>query len=150
MVLRALSATALAFSISVAWRWKAIYCNQRMELSGFPRTKRSKSSADWGCRVGSIRAASSLESSFSALCFSRSLFCLVCFFVLKGNKTKEEGNDDWNSSDATRFDIRGVTCLIAWSLKAALKEAIDFLQKRYNLEQLTWLALSWSTLSTVT
>lgn len=80
IVLSALSATALAFSISVAWRWKAMYCSQRMELLGLLSTRRSKSSADWGCRLGSIRAASNLHSSFSFFCFSSSFSFFVCFF----------------------------------------------------------------------
>lgn len=80
IVLSALSATALAFSISVAWRWKAMYCSQRMELLGLPSTRRSKSSADWGCRLGSIRAASTLQSSFSFFCFSSSFSFFVRFF----------------------------------------------------------------------
>lgn len=83
IVLSALSATALAFSISVAWRWKAMYCSQRMELLGLPSTRRSKSSADWGCRLGSMRAASTLQSSFSFFCFSSSFSFFVFFFSWK-------------------------------------------------------------------
>lgn len=90
IVFSALSATALAFSISVAWRWKAMNCNQRMELSGLLRTKRSKSSAVCGCRLGSIKAASSLESSFSACCFSSSCFFFVCFLALKEERGERE------------------------------------------------------------
>lgn len=86
IVLSARSATALAFSISVAWRWKAMYCSQRMELLGLLSTRRSKSSADWGCRLGSIKAASNLQSSFSFFCFSSSFSFFVCFFSCKSKK----------------------------------------------------------------
>lgn len=86
IVLSARSATALAFSISVAWRWKAMYCSQRIELLGLLSTRRSKSSADWGCRLGSMRAASNLQSSFSFFCFSSSFSFFVCFFSWKSKK----------------------------------------------------------------
>ena len=80
MVLSALSATARAFSISVACRWKAMYCSHRRELLGELSTSRSKSSADSGCRPGSISASSRRDSSFSAFCFSSSLSFLLFFF----------------------------------------------------------------------
>lgn len=79
MVLRARSATARAFSISVACRWKAMYCSHRMELFGELSTSLSKSSADSGCRLGSISASSMRDSSFSAFCFSNSLSFLLFF-----------------------------------------------------------------------
>lgn len=106
IVLSALSATALAFSISVAWRWKAMYCSQRMELLGLLSTRRSKSSADCGCRLGSIRAASNLQSSFSFFCLSSSFSFFVRFFSWKNIK---EGTS-WGNRQAQLKHTQAPVC----------------------------------------
>lgn len=69
MVLRALSATARACSIWVAWRWWAMYWSQSRELLGEARSKRSKEAASSGRRWGSISSASRCRRAFSAAFF---------------------------------------------------------------------------------
>lgn len=70
IVLSALSATARALSMSVVWRWKAMYCNHTTELLGDDKTTRSKSSAVSGTRSWSKRDCSVCRNTRRVIWFT--------------------------------------------------------------------------------